>query len=72
MKLHGKWLDSGREIMPQIYYKLLIAQQVSESRNELLGERIATLLRKTADWNDGGLVPPRTIFWELEFRFLLY
>jgi len=40
--------------------------------DELLGQGIAILLEKPADQEDGGLMPQRTIFYKLEFRFLLY
>ena len=53
-------------------YELHTAQQANKLRDELLGQGIATLFRKPADREDGGLVSQRTVFSELEFRFLLY
>lgn len=38
---------------------LLATQQADKSIDELLGQRIATLLRKPADQEDGGLVSQR-------------
>ena len=40
---------------------LLATQQADKSRDNLLGEGIATLFRKPADRKDGGLLSQRTI-----------
>ena len=40
---------------------LLAAWQASESRDDMLGQGIVTLLRKPADQEDGGLVSQWTI-----------
>ena len=48
---------------------LLATRQANKLRDELLGQGIATLFRKPADWEDGGLVSQRTILPNLEFRF---
>ena len=52
--------------------KLLAPGQADKSRDELLGQGIATLFRKPADGEDGGLMSQRSIWPELEFRRLLY
>ena len=51
---------------------LLTTWQANKSRDDLLGQGIKALFRKPADWEDGGPVSQRTIFPELDFRFLLY
>ena len=47
------------------------AGQDKKLTDKLLGQGIATLSGKPADPEDGGLVPQRAIFPELEFRLLL-
>ena len=47
---------------------LLPSWKAKKLRDKLLGQRIATLFRKPADWDDGGQVSQRTIllgFWML-------
>ena len=51
---------------------LLTARQANKLRDELWGQGIATLFRKPADRENGGLMSQRTILSELEFRLLLY
>ena len=46
---------------------LLTAWLVNKLRDELLGQGIVTLLVKSSDSEDGGLVSQRTIFPKLEF-----
>ena len=46
-------------------------QKANKMSDELLGQGIVTLFGKQADPEDGGLVSHRTIFPELEFRFLV-
>ena len=50
---------------------MLAAGQVSELIDELLGQRIVTLFEKSADQEDGELVPLRTIVPKSEFRLPL-
>ena len=50
---------------------LLTTQQANKSRDEVLGQRIATLFGKPAAQEDAGLVSQRTILPELDFRLLL-
>ena len=59
------WVTESKLIM-------LAKLQANNVRNKLLGQRIATLFRKPADQEDGGLVFQRTILPELEFRPLSY
>ena len=47
---------------------LLPTQRDSKLRDEALGQGIATLFRKPADREDGGLVSLRAIFPELGLR----
>ena len=51
---------------------LLPTQQASKTADELLGQGIETLFRKSADQEDGGLMSQRTILPELECRLLLH
>lgn len=44
----------------------------SQSRDQLLGQWTATLLEKSADWEDRGLVSPNTFSSKFKFRLLLY
>ena len=46
--------------------------QANKVRDELLRQGIATLFGKPADWEDGGLMSPKSILPKLEFRLLLY
>ena len=45
--------------------------QMNKSRDEVLGQVIATLFREPADWETSGRVSPKNILPELEFRLLL-
>ena len=51
---------------------LLTERQANKSRDEVLGQGIATLFGKPVDCEDGGLVYQRTVLPESEFRLLLY
>ena len=52
---------------------LLPSQQANKSRDKVLGQGIATLFGKPADWEDGRLVSQRTIFTRvrIETPFIL-
>ena len=62
----------GTVLVAESKLRPLAESQANKLRNELLGQGIATLFRKPADGEDGGLVSQRTIFPELEFRLLLH
>ena len=47
---------------------LLATWQVNNWRDELSGQGTETLFGKPADWEDGGLVSQRTIFFELRVQ----
>ena len=49
---------------------MLAIRQINKSRDKLLGQGMAILLRKSADQEDGALASQRTILPELEFRFI--
>ena len=49
---------------------LLTAKQANKMGDELLGQKIATLFRKLADLEDGGLVSQRIIMLELELNLV--
>ena len=54
---------------------LLATQQANRLRDEVLGQRTATLFGKPEDGEDredGGQMSQRTILLKLEFRLLLY
>ena len=77
LKRIQSWVERGLEEWVennsyQAKLILLIARQASKLRDELLGQGIATLFRKPADREDGGLVSQRTIFPRLRLRPLLY
>ena len=59
-------------IFTDFKFVLLPTPQASKTTDELLGQGIETLLGKSADQEDGGLMSQRAILPELECKLLLY
>ena len=59
-------------IFTEFKFVLLSTPQANKTTDELLGQGIETLFRKSADQEDGGLMSQRAILPELECKLLLY
>ena len=72
VKINSALIHQSRLSLTESKLILLAPCLANKSRDKLLGQGIATLFRKPADQEDGGLASQRTILPELEFRLPLY
>ena len=73
LKQTGKsWRANTTDIKTHCHWSKFLPTDRPINQERCVGSSIATLFRKSADWEDDGLVSQRTIFPKLEFRLLLY
>ena len=72
MILYVKPLKQGGSVTKSKLILITMRPANKKERDEMLGRGIATLSRKLADREDGGLVSQRTIISTLGFRLLLF